>query len=228
MYDKGILSEKIADDIRKMILEKELQPGDKLPNEIELTDMLNIGRSTVREAIKILVSTNILEVKRGKGTYVSENPGVLKDPLGITFMEDSNLLLHFFEMRIIIEPQIAELAAIRATEKDIMKIKKAYEQVELAIKNNTDHTSSDIDFHNAIAKSTHNPIINRIVPIINDGIKGGYAKTKDIPESGEVVLIHHKKIFQAIKNKKQDLAKQYMKEHILYGFNETKKININN
>ncbi|MCT4544680.1 MAG: FadR family transcriptional regulator [Vallitalea sp.] len=223
MYDKGILSEKVADDIRKMILEKELEPGDKLPNEIEMTDILNVGRSTLREAIKILVSTNVLEVKRGRGTFVSKNPGVLKDPLGVTFMQETNLLIHFFEMRLIIEPQIAQLAAIRATEEDIKKIKKAYEQVKLDIKNNTDHTLSDIEFHNAIAKSTHNPIIDRIVPIINDGIKGGYAKTKDIPESGEVVLIHHKKIFEAIKDKNDIVAKDSMKEHILYGFEQTKK-----
>lgn len=224
MYDKGILSEKVADDIRKMILEKELEPGDKLPNEIEMTDILNVGRSTLREAIKILVSTNVLEVKRGRGTFVSKNPGVLKDPLGVTFMQETNLLIHFFEMRLIIEPQIAQLAAIRATEEDIKKIKKAYEQVKLDIKNNTDHTLSDIEFHNAIAKSTHNPIIDRIVPIINDGIKGGYAKTKDIPESGEVVLIHHKKIFEAIKDKNDIVAKDSMKEHILYGFEQTKKM----
>ncbi len=97
MYDKGILSQKVAEDIRQMILDKDLKPGDKLPNEIELTATINVSRSTIREAIKILVSTNVLEVKRGRGTFVTDNPGVSKDPLGVEFMEEENLLPHFLK-----------------------------------------------------------------------------------------------------------------------------------
>ncbi len=72
MYDKGILSEKVAKDIQQMIKENGLGPGDKLPNELEMMTLINVGRSTIREAIKILVSMGMLEVRRGRGTFVGQ------------------------------------------------------------------------------------------------------------------------------------------------------------
>lgn len=222
-YDKGNLSEKVAQNIRQMILDKDLQPGDKLPNELDLTKDLNVGRSTLREAIKILVSTSVLEVRRGTGTFVSDNPGQTKDPLGITFIEEKDLLSHFFEMRLIVEPQMAEIAALRATDEEIDLIRKAYEHVKEAITQGLNHTEADIEFHNQIARSTHNPILQRIVPIINDGIIGGYAKTKDIPETSETVLIQHKNIMHAIQRRNTEFARIYMLEHIQYGLEQSKK-----
>lgn len=222
MYDKSNLSEKVAQSIRQTIIDKDLHPGDKLPNELDLTKELNVGRSTLREAIKILVSTSVLEVRRGTGTFVTDNPGRTKDPLGITFIEEKDLLSHFFEMRLIVEPQMAEIAAIRSTDEEINLIRKAYEHVKTAITMGQDHTEADIEFHNQIAKSTHNPILQRIVPIINDGIVGGYAKTKDIPETSETVLEHHKNIMHAIQRHNPELAKKYMLEHIQYGLEQSK------
>lgn len=223
MYDKTVLSEKIAHNITQMILEKELKPGDKLPNELELTKNLNVSRSTVREAIKILASTNILEIKRGKGTFVSKKPGVAKDPLGVTFMEQKDLILYLFETRLIIEPNIAALAAERAIDTDIIRMEEAFLRLKKDIKNYDNHTNSDIKFHNAIAKASHNPFINRIVPIINDCISKGYLETKDIPESGDEVIRYHEIILRAIKNKNIHEAKKAMNDHIMYGMNEVKK-----
>ncbi len=222
IYDKVLLSEKVAEDIRTMIVEKNLAPGEKLPNELELSEWINVSRSTVREAIKILVSTNVLEVRRGRGTFVTDNPGVPNDPLGLHFMEEDNLLLHFFEMRLILEPQMIRLAVERGTEKDIEEIKIAYEEVCQKIKTGKNHTNADIRFHNSIAQATHNPIMNRIIPIINNGIKGGYATTKDNPETSEVVLGDHQKIMDALNERDGEKAYQAMKHHIQYGMERCK------
>lgn len=224
MYDKGVLSEKVAEDIRKMIYENNLNPGDKLPNEIEMSKIINVGRSTIREAIKILVSTNVLEVRRGCGTFVSDQPGVVKDPLGVTFMTEDDLLLHFFEMRLILEPQMIELAILRGTKEDIKNIEKAYHEVEELIRAGLNHADADIHFHNAIADATHNPIMQRIMPIINDGIIGGYSKTKDNPETSSIVLQHHQRIMEALKKKAVKEAHDAMTEHILWGYNRCKKM----
>lgn len=224
MYDKGILSEKVAEDIRTMILEENLNPGDKLPNEIQMSSIINVSRSTIREAIKILVSTNVLEVKRGRGTFVTDNPGVSKDPLGVHFMEEDNLLLHFFEMRLIIEPSVVELAVQRGDQESIELIEKAFEEVEVLLKKGENHTQADIKFHNAIAKASNNPIMERIIPIINNGIEGGYSKTKDNPEVSEVVLEQHAKIMKCIKNRDCVGAKSAMERHIMYGYNRCKNI----
>ncbi len=220
MFDKVLLSEKIANNIKALIIDQKLQPGEKLPNEIELANQLNVSRSTIREAIKTLVSKNVLEIHRGKGTYVCERPGIATDPLGVTFMNKKDLLIYLFETRLIIEPEMAALAAQRATEKNIKALEDAFHILQEQILEGKDHTKFDIKFHNIIAKSTQNPIIRRIVPIINDSIIEGYQETKDIPESGEKVLRHHRRVLDAILEKNEALARQYMREHIQSGMEQ--------
>lgn len=72
------LVDKISDEIIDIIKERDLEEGDRLPNEYELAELLDVGRSTVREAIKVLVSRNIIEIRRGAGTFVSQNLGVVR------------------------------------------------------------------------------------------------------------------------------------------------------
>lgn len=220
MFEKVLLSEKVANNIKKMIIDHELKPGDKLANEIDLAEKLNVSRSTIREAIKILISMNILEIRRGKGTFVCEKPGIAADPLGVTFMNKKDLLLYLFETRLIIEPEMAALAAERASQKNLDRLQTVFQKMKEEILQGKDHTETDISFHNIIAKSTQNPIIQRIVPIINDSIKEGYQETKDIPESGEKVIIYHEKVLKAILQKSPQQAKHYMREHILNGMEQ--------
>ena len=86
------LVDRTADSIIKFITSQKLKTGDKLPNEYELATTLEVGRSTVREAVRSLVSRNVLEVRQGSGTYVTENPGISDDPLGFAFVEDTQKL----------------------------------------------------------------------------------------------------------------------------------------
>lgn len=219
MYEKVLLSEKIAEEIRKLILDNKYTPGDKLPNETELANSLNVSRSTIREAIKILVSLNILEIRRGKGTFVCENPGVTKDPLGIAFMDKKDLLFYYFETRLIIEPEIAALAAQRVTQENIKRIEGAAKKVEKDILKERDHSKNDIIFHNTIAQSINNPIVQRLAPIINESIIAGTLKAKYIADDSQEVIGHHNNILKAIKDKKPEQARIYMKEHIQLGIN---------
>ncbi|AOT71255.1 FadR/GntR family transcriptional regulator [Geosporobacter ferrireducens] len=220
MFEKVLLSEKVANNIKKLIVDHELKPGDKLPNEIDLAEKLNVSRSTIREAIKILISMNILEIRRGKGTFVCEKPGIATDPLGVTFMNKKDLLLYLFETRLIIEPEMAALAAGRASEKNIRVLEEVFLKLKMDITEGRNHTKADITFHNIIAKSTQNPIIQRIVPIINDSIIEGYLETKDLPESNEKVLAYHEKVLDAIKNQDAEAARNYMREHIKQGMTQ--------
>lgn len=220
MYQKKVLSEQVANDLRQMIINKDLHPGDKLPNELVLTAQLNVSRSTVREAIKTLRSENILEVRRGLGTFVSATPGVKEDPFGIDFMEEASLLKYFYEVRLVVEPQMAQMAAHRATDEELAEIRKAYDEVKEAIESGVDHTEADIHFHNIIAASTHNPIMQRILPVINEGIKSGYEKTKDVTESSVLVLEQHRKIMHALTRREADAAMAAMQKHIEYGLSQ--------
>lgn len=98
MYQKMLLSERIVENIVDLIIKGFYKPGDKLPNEMQLSEELNISRATLREAIKTLESRNILEVRRGIGTFVSKVPGLSNDPMGFQFMALHNNTHAFFNM----------------------------------------------------------------------------------------------------------------------------------
>ena len=86
------LAEQAADNIEQLIIENRWTPGEKLPNEMDMVEKLGVGRGTVREAIKILESRNVVEIRRGKGTFVCDNIGKVGDPLGFRFASDKKKL----------------------------------------------------------------------------------------------------------------------------------------
>ena len=125
------LPQKISEDIISLILEENLQPGDKLPNESILSKRLDAGRSSIREAMKLLASRNIVTIRQGSGTYVASSPGMVEDPLGFLFIGDKKKLVHdLLEVRFLLEPSIAAMAATHATDEDIKKITALCDDVE--------------------------------------------------------------------------------------------------
>ncbi|TCS80120.1 FadR/GntR family transcriptional regulator [Pectinatus cerevisiiphilus] len=192
------LAESVQQDIIKLITTNELNPGDKLPTEYELADKLNVGRSTIREAVKALASRNILKIKQGSGTFVSPGMGITKDPLGLSLIcNDVNLAFDMINVRIIFEPEMAALAAINATKDDCMKIGTACTIVEDLIKNNEEYSKADSSFHEAIARASGNKIINRIVKVIHSSIQKNIFVTEDSLRND--TLIYHRQIVNAIK-----------------------------
>ena len=122
-YDEKSLPEKLADDIVNYILEEKMQPGDRLPNESVLAEKMKAGRSSVREAMKLLASRNIVTIRQGSGTYISSTPGIVEDPLGFTFIGDKQkLAADLLEIRFLLEPSIAARAASYATDDEISRI----------------------------------------------------------------------------------------------------------
>ena len=114
------LAEQVADGIMNLIQETPYKAGDKLPTEKELCESTGAGRNTVREALKILASRNVLEIRQGAGTFVSEKQGIPDDPLGFSMVNDHvKLTKDLLQVRIMLEPQIAALAAQCAKEHEI-------------------------------------------------------------------------------------------------------------
>ena len=171
LSEEKSLPQKISEDIITLILEENLQPGDKLPNETILSERLNAGRSSVREAMKLLASRNIVTIRQGSGTYIASSPGMVDDPLGFTFIGNKQKLINdLLEVRFLLEPPIAAMAATRADKKDIKKITALCDEVEDLLKKHENHTQKDIDFHAAIALSSKNVVVPRLVPVINSSI----------------------------------------------------------
>ncbi len=215
------LGEVTSEKIIKLIVNNNLKIGDKLPNEYELADKLGVGRSTIREAIKALVSRNILEIKRGSGTFI--RCGVADDPLGLIFIKDKlKLAVDLLEIRFMIEPKIASLAAINATKEDIEEMSKLCNEVEKLILNGIPHMEKDIEFHTAIARSSKNLVTTNLVPIINKSISVLIDITNTQLKNETIET--HKEILNAIKNKNANEAHDAMLLHLAYNRRNIKSI----
>ena len=160
----SILSERAASQIVQLIRDRQYAPGERIPNEADLAAQLNISRSTLREAVKILISRNVLEIRRGKGTFVSELPGISPDPWGLEFFDNKfKAAYQLLELRYIIEPQLVALAAERASASETATIKAACQETERMIQLNQPHNEPDLAFHLAIASASHNDIAVNMV-----------------------------------------------------------------
>jgi DNA-binding FadR family transcriptional regulator len=212
-----ILAESVADDILAMItIDKRFAPGDKLPNENELSAELHISRTTLREAIRILVAHNVLEIKRGKGTYISNNQGLNEN---FNLGDLSNIRLNIkdlYEMRLIFEPKIAYYAAKRATDKELERILHYGKLEEEKILNNEDRTEVEQAFHNSIAKATHNEFMNKLMPIIYKAIYKGVILSNENPVMIQETIDDHRMIMNFISNRDAEGAETAMKLHIIH------------
>lgn len=169
--DNRLLGSQIEDELMKYILEKPVVIGEKIPNEFELAQMFGVGRSTVREAVKGLVSKGILEVRRGSGTFVISTNSVEDDPLGLSKQKDKfKLALDLFEVRLMLEPEIAANAAKNATEEELLKLKQLCDETEETYLSGKNHIPKDIDFHTCIAECSKNEVVEILMPIINSAV----------------------------------------------------------
>lgn len=213
MADSKLLADSIAQTILKMIeVENRFSIGDKLPNENELAKELGVSRSTLREAIKILTTNGVLEIKRGKGTFVTNNTIIESGDIG----EIASGLDDLFEMRLMFEPDCAYYAAQRATDEEIAIICKYGEAVEKKILNGEDRTYEEQKFHESIANATHNSFVKQFMPIIFNAIKKGVVvmqKDKDVSKDN---MQDDRLIMEFIKKKNPEGARTAMRLHIIH------------
>lgn len=209
------LPEQAAEQISKLIVEQHLTCQDKLPSEFELAEMLGVGRGTVREGVKLLVARNVLEIRRGKGTYIAPNPGEIPDPLGFVYYPDQfRLALDLAEIRLQMEPWVARMAAERATAKDLKNLREACCVVEQDIVAEQDHSRNDVLFHVAIAECTHNLVVPKLIPIITYAITLFVSLTESRLKAQ--TLVDHREILDAVCDRDGEQAAKTMERHIQY------------
>ena len=169
---KTKLSEKTADRLYEMIVDEQCyEPGSKLPNENELSEALSVSRTTLREAISFLVAQGVLEIRRGKGTFVSEDlPAAGLDLTSLAGLRSRVRAKDLFEMRLILEPATVALACLRATDDELAQIEKKAQRMERIAAEGGDWPLADQEFHWAIIKASHNEYMRRLYPIINSAV----------------------------------------------------------
>lgn len=214
-YNGRPLAEQVADYILNYIVDTELEAGAKLPNEFELAEKLRVGRGTIREAVKILVSRNIVEIRRGAGTFVSERQGIVADPLGLAFIKDrKNLALELLQVRLMLEPEIARMAAEHATPEQKAALIRQCDKVEAMIHQGKNHMEEDVRLHEMIAACSKNQVVAKLVPVINSSI----AVFVDVTNGRlrQETIHTHREIVDAIVNGDPEGAMCSMNMHLLY------------
>ena len=211
-----MLSQSIADTILSMItIEKRFTAGDKLPNENELSAELNVSRTTLREAIRILVAYNILEIQRGRGTFVTQTAFEKEPDLG----QLSDIKVNakdLYEMRLIFEPEAAYLAAIRGTDAEIKRILEFGKKIEQEIKAGQDRTDNEHSFHKAIAQATHNEFMNQLMPILYQAIAKGVTLSAMSQKAVSDTVNDHRMIMDFLEQRNAEGARNAMKIHIMH------------
>ena len=210
-----------AQKITDMILEESYAAGDKLPTETELCARFETGRNTVREALKILASQNIITIRQGAGSFVSDRKGVPDDPLGFNLISDRRQLTEdLFQVLIILEPSIAAMAAENATEDDILRLEEASAALQEAKDDLQEYIRLDARFHCILAESTHNLVMNNLTPIIENGIKY-YAGEFDRSDTG---AHFHSTMLRLIREHRAVEAESEMRYHLLFDKHKYNKL----
>jgi DNA-binding FadR family transcriptional regulator len=218
------LSHEAANHIKALIRGEKLKAGDKLPNEMQLAKSFGVSRPTVREAVQSLVSQNIIEIVRGKGTFVAQNPGVSRDPLGLDFLAERDLPLSLIEARRLIEPGVARLAAQRVQETDLQKLERLVAEMKGIVTRDATWVRVEQDFHSSIAKATRNPVIMRIVPVIVEAIVKSLRYAPRTPEDHRQAFREHSAILAAIREKSPEKAFRAMRLHLQASYRRTVSI----
>lgn len=214
-YNRKPLADQVADYILEYIISHELGIGAKLPNEFELAKGIGVGRSTVREAIKILVSRNIVNIRRGAGTFISEQQGMTEDPLGLAFVKDKNhLAMDLLSVRLMLEPEIARMAAEYATKEQVEALYHQCDKVEAMIGRGENHMQEDIALHRMIAACSGNVVVEKLVPVINSAIQVFVDITSG--SLSNETIITHREVVDAIAVRDGETAKYSMEMHLLY------------
>lgn len=207
------LPERTAEQISKLIVEQHLTSEDKLPSEFELAEMLHVGRGTIREGVKLLVARNVLEIRRGKGTYIAPNPGEISDPLGFAYYPDQlQLALDLAEIRGQTEPWVARMAAEHASAEDIKHLRESCSVVEQDILAERDHSKNDVLFHVEIAKCTQNLVVPKLIPIITYAVTLFVSLTES--RLRMETIVEHREILEAIGDADGARAEKAMALHI--------------
>ena len=216
LHGTNALSVRIADELADRIASGEFLPGDKLPNEPELSKKMQVSRTTLREALRILSTRGLVEVRRGVGTFVTESRSVHADYDVLKIQNTNVSTKDLYEMRLMFEPQAAYYACLRASNDELSEIFRYCELNEQMIRSaDPQWDETEQKFHNSIASATHNPFITALLPIFNRAIHHGILLANEAPEVAEMTLYDHRVLTQYLKERNPEGAKTAMQLHII-------------
>lgn len=211
------ISEEIVVQIRRMVDEGSLSPGDRLPAERVMAEMFGVSRATVREGIKSLSEAGLLESRQGAGTFVrrvdelaAPRTGSLIDAI----LAGDYSLGDVFDVRKMVEPEIAAIASGKAKPDDITRLEAALHGQEEAMRKGLSGAEFDHRFHQLLADIAGNKVLSELVAALHDALARSRADDVQSPERQKASLASHWAIVAALKNGHGMQAERAMREHL--------------
>ncbi|MDD3903250.1 MAG: FadR/GntR family transcriptional regulator [Sphaerochaeta sp.] len=212
---KERLSVMVTDAIYEIIRTEKLQPGDKLYSEKELAKKLEVSRSSIREAHRMLEVAGVVKVYQGKGVFIND-PKKIEHPVKTWVVENAESLREHFEVRLLIEPHAAAVASKRAEEKDLEALKELYATFVENVENGDilQSISSDSAFHLAIARATKNRTLSVLMKTMEQTLNEGWYASLNTPGRLQASLTEHKNLLNAILSRDAIKASEAMEQHL--------------
>jgi GntR family transcriptional regulator, transcriptional repressor for pyruvate dehydrogenase complex len=206
--------EDVARQIERLILKK-LRPGDKLPSERELAEILSVSRSSIRDAIRSLELMGMVEPRQGAGTIVREiTANSLANPLANALKRKEELMGELLDFRKILEPPLAARAATHASADEIAEMEDILERQAGKLRHSDSTIAEDTEFHYAVALASGNSVVLKVLDILMDLLRDTRERSLQVEGRPHKSLAGHRKILAAIKRHDAEAAKAAMRRHI--------------
>src|ERR1700728_3705759 len=210
------LYEQIVQQIEESIVKGDLKAGDQLPAERDLAQRFGVSRTAVREAVKALREKGLVEAYSGRGTFITDGTTQsVRQSLDLMVkIGQPEGSTHLAEVRAILEPEIAALAAIRIQEPELSTMREAVTTMDRAFKNPEAYIEADLDFHLALAEGAANPLILSLLDSIVGLLREQRLRIFRVPGGPERGQVHHKRILDAIERRDAEKAREAMRAHL--------------
>jgi GntR family transcriptional repressor for pyruvate dehydrogenase complex len=212
------LYQQIVEQVERSILDGQLKPGDQLPPERDLAGQFGVSRTAIREAMKVLREKGLVESQHGRGTFVTDSTSqVIRhsvDRMMTMKMNQPEAAAYLIEVRELLEPEIARLAASRAEDKDIAAMREAFEAMDRAGSNADAFIEADLDFHLALAEAAGNPLILALIDSIVALLREHRTRIFHVAGGPARGQFHHRRILEAVAQHNADAARNAMEAHL--------------
>jgi GntR family transcriptional repressor for pyruvate dehydrogenase complex len=206
----------VVNHIRSLIENGSLRPGDKIPPEREFAQQLKVSRASLRTGIGYLAAMGLMKVKHGVGTFVADGPAAFgKDSVSMMGALHGFQSWQMFEARLLIESNLAALAAERGTEEHYTALAEEVAEIFAALESPTEFLIHDVLFHRIVAQASGNPILAALMETITSSLyehrRTTVERAIDLRESAEM----HREIFRAIRSRNPEESRRLMEQHLL-------------
>ena len=208
------LHEDIVNEFHELINTGVLVSGQRLPSERDLANQFNVSRSSVREAIRSMELQGLVNIKPGSGTFVSDQNASISDLVSSAIKAKSKQITDIFEIRRLLEPAIAGLAATRASKSDIEDMRNILLRQQIQVENGETGVESDTEFHFALAQSTHNMALVNMVSAISDILSTSRDISLQAPGRPQRSVHSHSQIVNMIESHNSEKAIEAMNHHL--------------